>query len=25
LLQHDFELYHGDMIEGGRGEILLRA
>lgn len=25
LLQHDFDLYHGDLIEGGRGEILLRA
>lgn len=25
LLQHEFDLYHGDHIEGGRGEILIRA
>ncbi len=25
LLTQDFELHHGDMIEGGRGEILLRG
>ena len=25
LLSHPFDLYHGDHIEGGRGEILVRA
>ena len=25
LIQSDVELYNGDMINGGRGEILLRA
>ena len=25
LLLADFDLYHGDMIEGGRGEMLLKA
>ena len=25
LLQHEFDLYHGDQIEGGRGEILVRV
>jgi len=25
LLQADFDLYHGDFLEGGKGEILLRA
>ena len=25
LLQKEFDLYHGDQIEGGRGEILIRA
>ncbi len=25
LLQNTFDLYHGDQIEGGRGEILIRA
>lgn len=24
LLNHEFELFHGDHLEGGRGEILLR-
>ena len=25
ILDSNFDLYHGDMIDGGRGEILLRA
>ena len=25
LLRNEFDLYHGDMIEGGRGEVLVRA
>ncbi len=25
LLQGDFDLFHGDQIEGGRGELLIRA
>ena len=25
LLQNDFDLYHGDQIEGGRGEVLIRT
>jgi formylmethanofuran dehydrogenase subunit C len=25
LLEMDVDLYHGDMIEGGRGELLIRA
>lgn len=25
LLANEFDLYHGDMIEGGRGEVLVRA
>jgi len=23
LYQAEFDLYHGDMIEGGRGEVLM--
>lgn len=25
LSESDFDLYHGDLIEGGRGEVLMRA
>lgn len=25
LLQNEFDLYHGDQLEGGRGEVLVRA
>jgi formylmethanofuran dehydrogenase subunit C len=25
LIDAEFDLYHGDMIQGGRGEILVRA
>jgi hypothetical protein len=25
LLTASFDLYHGDLIEGGRGEVLIRC